>query len=281
MTRQRYDQLRTGRTPWLGGLGIALVSATLLAGSAGAHTSYLKPNFFSLSRAEMVTLESAFTEAFSNPEVAVVSQDWHFYFPDGSRGEYDNIAGLKQVTVLEQELPQEGTYRFSTGERLGRKGRMYEMPDGQLKPVFNEKREELPKPAGASLVTTQTATVADVYVTKGAPSSQVLQTAVGRLRIEPVTHPSEIYLDVGFSFRLTFDGADMTGQEMTLSRDGGAYADDKGERHFKTNSAGVTTLNFTKPGMYLLMTRHRAAAPAGAETDIRSYTTSLTFEVMP
>jgi plastocyanin len=229
----------------------------------------------------MITLESSFTEDFSNPEVVVTSQDWRFYFPDGSQGAYDNVVGLKQLTVLEQALSAEGTYRFSTGERLGRKGRMYQMPDGELKSVFNEKREELPKPEGATVVTTQTATVADVYDTKGAPTATVLDTRIGRLRIEPVTHPNEIYLDEGFSFRLTFDGEALSGHEMTLYRDGGAYASDKGKRDIKTGEDDVTTITFDKPGMYLLMTRFRASAPDGAETDIRSYTTSLTFEVTP
>jgi hypothetical protein len=262
-------------------LGFSLASAILFAGSASAHTSYLKPNFFSASQARMVTLEAAFTEDFSNPEVAVVSQDWYFYFPDKTKGEYDNIVSLKQLTVMENELSQEGTYRFSTGERLGRKGRMYQMPNGELKPAFNEKREKLPAPEEAATVTTQTATVADVYVTKGAPTQKVLDTEIGRLRIAPVTHPSEIYLDDGFSFKLTFDGKALEDQEMTLYRDGGAYDDDKGERHFKTSNDEITTLTFKEPGVYLLMTRLRSAAPKGAEADIHSYTTSLTFEVMP
>ena len=277
MTEYTLAQKRNTRV----GRGIALASALFLSAPVSAHTSYLKPNFFSLSRGDMITLESSFTEDFSSPEVAVVSQDWHFYYPDGAKGTYDKVVELKQVSVLEQKLSQDGTYRFSTGERLGRKGRMYQMPDGELKALFNEKREELPKPEGARVVSTQTATVADVYVTKGAPSANVLQTAIGRLRIEPVTHPSEIFLGDGFSFRVTFDGADLKGQEMVLSRDGSIYADDKGEHTFKASTDGVTTLRFDRPGMYLLMTRHRAAAPEGAETDIRSYTTSLTFEVMP
>ena len=262
-------------------LAFALISALFFTSAVSAHTSYLKPNVFSTSRGKMVTLESAFTEDFSNPEVSITSQDWHFYFPDSSQGQYDHIVKFKQLTVLEQELSQTGTYRFSTGERLGRKGKMYQMPDGQLKSVFNEKREELPKPAGAKIVTTQTATVADVYVTKGAPTQPVLSTKIGRLRIEPVTHPNEVYLEEGFSFKLTFDDKSLAQQEMTLYRDGGAYADDKGKRHFKTSDNGTTTLNFTKPGIYLLMTRHRATPPKGVEMDMRSYTTSLTFEVLP
>lgn len=247
-------------------------------GPAIAHTSYVKPNVFSTSRADMVTLEVSFTENFSNPEVGVTSQDWHFYLPDGSRAGYDNIVELKQVTVIEQSLEQEGTFRFSTGERLGRTGKRFRMPDGSFELAIGEDREERPVPDGATVVTSQTATVADVYVTRGAPTRTAVDTKIGRLRIEPVTHPNEIYLDEGFDFRLTFDGAPMPGQVMTLYRDGGTYADDKGASEIIAGD-GVTTISFAEPGMYMLMTRHQDDAPEGAETDIRSYTTSITFEV--
>ena len=46
-----------------------------------------------------------------------------------------------------------------------------------------------------------------------------------------------------------------------------------------TDANGRLNLSFSEPGVYLLMTRHRATAPEGSDTDVRSYTTSLTFEV--
>lgn len=255
--------------------------ALLTASPAFAHTSYLKPNTFSTTRRTQITLESAFTENFSNPQVVVKSQDWRFYTPDGLRKTYDNIVSLKQMTVLEQKLDQDGTYRFSTGERLGRKGKMIKLEDGSLKSMFNKEGKEVTPPAGATIITSQTATVADVYVTKGAPTNQVLQTRIGRLVIAPITHPSEIYMDDGFELKLTFDGKPLINQTMTLYRDGGLYAEDKGEISLNTGSDSITKINFKHPGIYLLMTRHRADAPAGSDTDIRSYTTSLTFEVTP
>ena len=50
-------------------------------------------------------------------------------------------------------------------------------------------------------------------------------------------------------------------------------------QHVETDADGALTLGFDAPGKYLIMTRHAADAPEGADTDERSYTTSLTLEV--
>ncbi|PHR59945.1 MAG: nickel uptake transporter family protein [Robiginitomaculum sp.] len=261
----------------LGVVGMSIFAT----GTALAHTAYLKPNTFSTMRGNTITLESSFTESFSNPEVVVKSKNWHFYTPKGERKNFDMVQSHKQVTILEQAIEDNGTYRFTSGERLGRKGEMYKLKDGSLQSMFGHDRKKKPQPEGAVTITTQTATIADTYVTKGAPTLAVLQTRIGRLAIIPVTHPNEIYAEDGFAFRLTFDGKAMKNQSMTLYRDGGMYADDKGVVKLKTGKKSVTKIDFKQPGMYLLMTRHKADAPEGSETDLRSYTTSLTFEVTP
>ena len=66
---------------------------------------------------------------------------------------------------------------------------------------------------------------------------------------------------------------------MEIKRQGGTYETPKYERHVEADDSGIVSLSFDKPGKYLLMTRHAVDAPEGAETDERSYTTSLTFEV--
>ena len=254
--------------------GIAISAALLGATSASAHTSYMQPNVFDTPNASQVTIETSFTEDFSRPEIAVQSEDFHLYRPDGRRDTFDRVTVLNQVTILESDLTEPGTYRFTTGERLGRTG-LQGLIDGQWRPLDPD---EAP-PAGVQTRRSQTATVADVYVTKGPPSTQVIGVAVGRLAIQPVTHPNSIYLDEGFQLRVMFDGAAVANQDLELTRDGGGYDEQTFRRTVRTDANGALTIRFDQPGAYLLMTRMSGNAPAGSPTDVRSYTTSLTFEV--
>lgn len=249
--------------------------AALIAAPASAHTAYMQPNVFDSANASQVTIETSFTEDFSRPEVAVESQDFHLYRPDGRRDSYDRVTVLNQMTVLESDLTETGTYRFTSGERLGRLSTQVRI-DGQWRPID----PEATPPRGAPTRQSQTATVSDVYVTKGPPTSQVIDVNVGRLAIRPVTHPNSIYLDQGFSLRVTFDGAPVANQELELTRDGGGYDEPAFVRTLRTDAAGALTISFAQPGVYLLMTRMSGDAPAGSATAVRSYTTSLTFEVM-
>lgn len=252
----------------------AALALLVAAAPAAAHTSYMQPNVFSAGQVTQVTIETSFTEDFSRPEIAVESQDFHLYRPNGQRDSYDHITTLTQMTVLESDLTEQGTYRFTTGERLGRTG-VQVREGGQWRAI----EPGAAPPAGAETRRSQTATVADVYVTKGAPTNEVLAVNVGRLAIRPVTHPSAIYLDQGFALRVTFDGAPVANQSLELTRDGGGYDEPSFSQTLHTDASGALTIQFDRPGVYLLMTRMIGDAPPGAETAVRSYTTSLTFEV--
>ena len=255
---------------------VALVAALAIP-TASAHTSFLLPSIFTTAKGNFVTLQASFSEDFPTPEIAVDSKDYHVVLPDGSRDEFQSITPFRQLVVLESPLSEEGTYRFTTGARLGRSSKVA-LVDGEWKPLF-EPGAEVPENA-TKVKTSQTETVADVYVTKGPSTRAAVDVTIGRLAIRPVTHPNEIYLDEGLSLDVMFDGAPLGEQTVTLSRNGGDYEAPKFHQELTTDTEGHLDLSFDKPGIYLLMTRHRANAPEGAETDERSYTTSLTFEVL-
>lgn len=253
-----------------------ILSATTLCAAAYAHTSFMYPNAFVTTEGDHVTVQASFSEDPFVPEIAVLSEDYHVILPDGSREDFKTLTQLRQVVVLESDLDTEGTYRFTTGVRLGRKSKKA-LVDGEWQAVFGPDAE-VPENA-TEVITSQTETVADVYVTKGVSTWEAVNFPIGRLLITPVTHPNEIYLGEGFEFKLLFDGQPLAGQSVEIKRQGGTYETPKYERHVEADDSGTVSLSFDKPGKYLLMTRHAVDAPEGAETDERSYTTSLTFEV--
>jgi hypothetical protein len=262
------------RVTWLMGvLAVALGGA----GAAAAHTSYLLPSNFSPATEEVVTIQASFGERqFFRPEVAVASDDFHVLRPDGRRDTFDRIATFTQVTILESDVKEAGTYRFTTGERLGRAGRQV-LENGEWRAVEPGQAS----PPGARTRTSQTVTVAEAYVTKGAPTRPAVDAPSGRLTIRTDAHPSEIYLEKGLTLAVAFDGAPLAGQVIEIDREGGALEAPKYHQELKTDAAGRLRLEFDRPGTYLVMVRHAADAPQGAATEMRSYTSSLTFEVLP
>lgn len=254
----------------------ALIVALMGGSSANADTSYLRPNLFTTANADLVTVQSSFTEDFANPSVAVKSDAWTIIGPDGAASTFTAKQEFTQVTILEAATPKSGTYRLSTGERLGRIGPQV-LIDGVWQP-FAPGRD---LPPGAQTRQSQTATVADVYVTRGAPTQAPVDVRIGALELKPVIHPNDVYLDTGFSFRVLLNGKPVANQTVEVWREGGAYEEPAFRRQMKSAADGSVKLSFDKPGVYLIWTRMSAEAPAGAATPVRSYTTSLTLEVQP
>ncbi len=247
-----------------------------LGGNAHADTSYLRPNWFTTANGDLVTAQSSFTEDFSNPSVGVKSDAWTVIGPDGASAAFKTKSELTQLTVLEADTKASGTYRLSTGERLGRVGPQV-LVDGVWQP-FAPGRD---LPAGAQTRQSQTATVADVYVTRGAPTNAPVEARIGTLELKPDRHPNDVYLDTGFSFRVLLNGKPVANQQVEVWREGGNYEEPQYRKQHNSAADGSVKLTFDKPGVYLIWTRLSGDAPAGAATPVRSYTTSLTLEVQP
>lgn len=249
-------------------------------GGLFAHTPYMLPNSFSTSSAEKLTVISSFTEEFFVPDFKVDSEDFHMLLPDGSRVEFANVAFFEQVTVLESPLEKEGTYLLSTGKRLGRKFKMKRVGDGwdYIRRTSENETEEVLE--GVETADFQSQTVAEAYVTKGAPSTEVLNpTGIG-LEIVPLTHPSEVYFEEEFNLKIQFNGKVLAGHHLNLFREGGSYEEPKYTQEVISDEEGKITVVLDKPGVYLIMTRYQDIAPEEAETPYRSYTIALTFEAV-
>lgn len=252
-----------------------LLAATFLAsaiGAASAHTAFLVPRDFTPD-GDYASAEGAFATTFFTPEIGITSEDFHAIRPGGARGGFSTFGVGSQSTTMELSAHLEGTYRFSTGERVGVVNTLVGV-DGAWRPLAEG---ETP-PEGAPISTLQTVTVAETYVSKVRPTEDAYATPVGRLAIRPVTHPNRVSVADGLTLELLFDGQPFPNMPFVLYGQGDLESDL--DRTFVTDAQGRATIRVDQPGVYAVVIRHRGDAPAGSQAQVHSYTTSLTFEAV-
>lgn len=257
-------------------LTAAMLAGVMLAlngGAALAHSPYLRPNVFDATGRDHVTVEAAFTEDVFAAEIAMRSDFYHVVGPNGDTP-ISAVTYLRDMAVFEAATPVDGTYRLSSGPRQGRTAQMYQAAGGDWKMVGEE---DGAPPAGAALVDVQSITVADVYVTRGAPDQAALQPSGQGLELKPITHPSDIVAGEDAVFQLLMDGRPLAGAAVTVFREAGRWDGRKVEADLVADADGRVAVRVAEPGAYMTLVRHRMAAPAGAPVPWRSYSHTLTF----
>ncbi len=250
------------------------VAALMLAsvGSASAYTAYIAPRDFTPD-GDYAIAEAAYTTQFFTPQVGISSPSFHALRPTGERAAFSSFGVAPTAATAEMRTTAEGTYRFSTGEVLGPISNMI-FVDGAWRALA---AGEVPA-EGVDTSTLQTVVVAETYVSKVRPTEAAYANPTGRLAIQPITHPNRISVASGFEVALLFDGQPFPNMPFVLYGQGDLESDL--DRTFVTNEQGRATLTFDAPGTYVVAIRHRGPAPEGAGVAVRSYTTTLTFEVV-
>ncbi|MGV3769566.1 MAG: DUF4198 domain-containing protein [Sphingobium phenoxybenzoativorans] len=252
----------------------AAVLLALAGGTAAqAHMPYVLPTLFDVGKGDHITVQSAFTEDAFLPEVAMRDAPFHLVGPDGKDLPAGPVTHLRDLSIFEANIPVDGTYRVTTGQRAGRKGKMFKVGD-----KWEMRGEGGEPPAGAEQVDVQSMTLAEAYVTRGQPTEAALKPVGKALEIQAITHPNGISADSDAAFILLFDGKPLAGAELTLFRSAGYYDGRKVAAQIKSDANGKFSVKPEDAGTYLILVRHRGAAPAGSETPYRSYTYTLTFD---
>lgn len=274
----------------------ALLTAAAVAFAAqpaAAHTPYVVPITFSPERDYVAVQGGLSKEAAFVPDFAIRGGgEWIIVAPDGASTKATPVH-LKSLNVLEVPLPAKGTYRIGTGDRPGRALKFAKV-NGAWRVVRPAPAAGAPAPApssstgplnaadvpaGAEVVDMQSYVVAETYVSRGAPSTGALKTSGKGFELEPVTHPNEIFLDEGFTFRALVDGKPVNGLNVTVFRGGEGYQDKRTAIEATTAADGKATVKFDKPGIYMLETRYPGATVPGAAPSPRVWIYSLSFEV--
>ncbi|MCI4590976.1 DUF4198 domain-containing protein [Sphingobium sp. BYY-5] len=248
---------------------LTLTGATV----AQAHMPYVLPTLFDVGKGDHITVQSAFAEDAFLPEVAMRDAPFHLVGPEGTDLPIGPVTHLRDLSIFEAAIPANGTYRVTTGQRAGRKGKMFRQGD-----TWQMRGEGGEPPANAEQVDVQSMTLAEAYVTRGQPTDTALKPLGKGLEIQAITHPNTIVAGSDARFALLFDGKPLPQADITLFRSAGLYDGRKVAAQVRSGADGRFSLKPEDAGTYLILVRHRGPAPAGAETPYRSYTYTLTFD---
>lgn len=250
----------------------------LSATAVRAHTPYLLPTSFDITPDSVVSVDASFAEKFFLPEVAFGDTRFAITTPDGSLLPFVEVRQFKTRTVAEQKLPgAKGTYRLSTGPRLGAIFRTWER-DGKVEVARDPQQ---PMPADARLLAHyQSLSVSEAYVTAGAPTREALAPSGKGLEVVPVTHPSDLFTNERFDFMVQFDGRPLAGQKVDIYRSPMDLSSQHSARSLETDEQGRVSYALDKAGIHLALIRHRAPAPRGAAAPMYGHNYTLTFRVI-
>lgn len=257
-----------------------LLLAALLtaAGAAHAHTPYLLPTNFDVQPKGSIGVDAGFTEKFFVSDVAFGSTAFSIVTPQGERIPFGDIHQFKQRTVAEQKLPDEkGTYRLSTGPRLGAVFRTWER-NGKTESARDP--QQVMPPDAKLLAHYQSLSISEAYVTADKPSAKALAPTGKGLEIVAITHPSDLFVGEKFEFTVQFDGKPLADQKVSIYRSPMDLASQSSVQSISTDSQGKAVLPLAKSGIYLALIRHRAPAPAGAAAPSYGHNYTLTFRVL-
>nr|WP_225908100.1 DUF4198 domain-containing protein [Hyphomonas sediminis] len=238
---------------------------------AAAHTGYILPDSFDYKSCSGLGAIATFSDYFPAPEIVLSVPEFHLTGPTGPVA-FDSVRADHAMSRLEASLDVPGTYRITTGARLGRKGKVA-LLDGAY--VRLEGSESLP--GGTRILSSQTATVSDTYFSCGGAETAIDTAPPGQLGVIPLTEDDAP--DDMRAFRVTFDGAGFAPDEAYLIPAYASFAGAHDGQRVTVAEDGVLRLEGLVPGVYVLLARHIAPAPNGAETDVRSHSTTVTFAV--
>jgi hypothetical protein len=291
------------RTGLLTATAVGLAMAAI-GPAADAHSPYLQPTQFAPTRGYVAVLAALTEEVYFVPDFALRGEGFFLVDPEGRRSEIKNVAPMKSFVAAEADLPADGTYRITTGDRAGRSAKFAKIDGrwlavrqprpGQQQRQEGQQRQQAERqragqmerggpqgdlPAGAEIAEMRAVVVAETYVTRGAPSDAAVKPTGKGFELKPLIHPNEIFLDTGFPFEILMDGKPVEGVALEVFRGGNAYEDKKVYGEVTTDVAGRATVAFDRPGVYVLTTRYPGRPAPGEAPPPRSYSYALTVEV--
>lgn len=226
----------------------------LSSGAVHAHKRWLMPTDFSLSDAEIVTVDFTASNNLFYVDKGMPLEGLAVISPEGEEVPIANPVEGERRSSFDVNIEHEGTHRL-----LVRGDPVYFLSyraPGASKPHYERGPLEWLKaqvPDGATEVGfAESTALIETYVTLGAPSAPAALSGNRGITLQTVTHPSELYSDEAAEFVVLLHGKPAGGQRVTIVPEGTRYRDSLSESHFVSDAGGRVLVEWQGPGRYLL-----------------------------
>lgn len=237
-------RLLTNTRHLLGGLTLLLANTLL------AHPMWIVPSEFSVSGdSQWLTFTTSASNTLFAADKPLEQAGMAVVAPNGKPLELNHFFAGQRSSVFDLELVQQGTYRVE-----------YQRPvfyytsyqqDGEKKGLRADKQQaqtELPDSA-IERHTEKVDMKTTLYITRNAPSDEVMTPSGRGFEITPLTHLNDIVAGDVATFRLTLNGKAAVNYKVELTPAGSRYrdqrgvitliSDDRGDVHFDVPQAGI------------------------------------------
>lgn len=138
-----------------------------------------------------------------------------------------------------------------------------------------------PLPNGAKLLSFfQSLTLAETYISKGAPNEGAFIPYNQGLEFVLTTHPNELFVDEPFEFTSLFNGQPLADLKVDVFLAKDQFTEEKAAIEITSNTKGKLSFTPQESGTYLLLARHRSNALASSIAPQISNTYTLVIEVV-
>lgn len=286
---------------------LAGVAALALPMGAQAHRQWLLPTATTVSGQDpWVSVDAAVSNDLFFPDhFPMQLQQIKVTMPDGKPGKIENGVTGRYRTVFDVHLTQPGTWRIGTEsvnvmgsfkvdgveKRVGRRpgpppGAMGPggAPGGEGRGPGGPQLETVALeaiPANATdLKLTEAISRNDIFVTSGAPTTNLFTPTGKGLEFAPITHPDDLVANEPGKFRFLIDGQPAKGLKVTIVPGGKRYRNAEGAYEVTTDANGVATVAWTGPGMVWLNVTTSDNHPSTPRATERRMSYTATLEVM-
>jgi hypothetical protein len=279
-------------------IGIVLAFTLFFGTTASAHLPYVLPFQFNTDQ-DVATLYAGLADRYFEPEIPGGGTEGGYDItvtnPDGKTRHVEQISRHKQLTIIEINTKDNGTYKvdrtlvsrvFSKVLRDGRAVSVYKdvsperkkeletrkIKDGVLQFLFDDEVKPDETIEEVRFINHVTA-----YVTRGKPNDAALKTTGKGFEFDFKTHPNSISVNSNLKFTALVDGKAVPGVDFEIFKQGSGES----FKSLKSDSAGIVNVLFKQAGIYVL----RASAPLEGIQDGKianpNYINWLVIEVTP